>query len=246
MKTEKELFAGKLITVEGIDGSGKSTLVDSLEKYLVGKGHKVMVVRDPGSTPINTKLREILKEGVGGDRPTAISELTLFMTCRHELNKKVIGPALSLGHVVITDRYQLSTDTYQGIGLDLQEPLMRLKEVFTIREPDCTLIVDVELEVASERIGKREPDGHDWIESRDMEYYNKVRDGFLAVSEKKGHFLIDGSQEPEVVLSDATFIINNYIGTPAVNNIRGVLDFKKNRGGVDENHKYRSKESSDC
>jgi dTMP kinase len=170
---------GRLIVLEGPDGSGKTTQAARLAAWLGSNGREVVTFRDPGGTALGERLRSIVKDRSGlsiGMR----AEMLLFMSSRAQLVEEVIQPALERGAIVVGDRFMLSNVVYQGYagGLNVEE-IWKVGLVATGGLlPDLTFIVDVPPEVAGLRIGP----ARDRIEDRGEDYRNKVRDGFLTAS----------------------------------------------------------------
>jgi dTMP kinase len=165
------------ISLDGIDGTGKSTQLTLLAERLRTLGHTVTTCTDPGGTDLGARLREILLYG----RQTQMSmraESLMFMASRAELVERVIRPALARGEVVISDRFLLANVVYQGHagGLDPTD-LWTIGRFSTGElEPDLTLVLDLPVEVARTR---RKPTATDRVESRGDWYFQRVRDGFL-------------------------------------------------------------------
>lgn len=145
MKTNR---AGLFIAFEGIDGTGKSTQVRLLADALAGKGHQVVVTREPTDGPFGRKIRELY---TGRDQVSKEEELELFMADRRQHVEEVVGPALAAGKIVITDRYYFSTVAYQGAaGLDPDE-IIRRNRAFA-PQPDLVCLLVVPPEVGVHRI----------------------------------------------------------------------------------------------
>jgi dTMP kinase len=164
------------LSLDGIDGTGKSTQLRLLAETLRGRGLTVTTCVDPGGTDLGAKLREILLHG----RQTTMSvrtECLLFMASRAELIQQVITPALDRGEIVLSDRYLLANVVYQGhAGGLLPEEVWSLGQFATSGLfPDLTIVLDLPVDIAkSRRAGKA-----DRMESRDNAYFERVRQGFL-------------------------------------------------------------------
>lgn len=164
-----------LITLDGIDGVGKSTQIERLTDYLEGLGHKTLRVQDPGSTAIGAKLRELLLDSdLHLHRRT---EAMLFMASRCEMIETTIRPALSAGQTVISDRFLLANVVYQSIGGGVSpEQLWKMgRWANDGLVPDLTLLLDMPAEVAMQRIDRPA----DRMERRGVEYLESVRQAFL-------------------------------------------------------------------
>ncbi len=165
-------------TFDGLDGVGKTTQMDLFCRWLKEAGHQVVTCRDPGSTPLGERIREIL---LNSDATTPIagrSEMLLYMAARTQLVEEVIRPALASGQTIVSDRYLLANVVYQGHagGLDVST-IRTVGQIATAGVmPDCTFLLDMPVHVAGQRM-----DGQlDRIESRGLEYRQRVREGFLA------------------------------------------------------------------
>jgi dTMP kinase len=184
-------MAGVFLSLDGIDGTGKSTQVGLLADWVRSRGRNVTVCADPGGTVIGDALRGILLDHHREVSPMA--EAMLFMASRAELVHRVIRPALQADHVVISDRYLLATIAYQGYGAGLNvDDLWRIGRLATgDLEPHLVIVVDLPVEQAMVRRG-RQPDR---MEQRDRDYHERVRAGFLA----------EARHRPEVIrIVDAT------------------------------------------
>ncbi len=168
-------MTGKFITFEGIDGAGKSTHLDWLTRHLRGRGHSVVVTREPGGTPLGEKLREILLS-----QPMHLeTEALLMFAARREHLEKVIRPALSAGKWVISDRFSDASFAYQGGGRGLDEnKLLALEQwVQDGLQPDLTLLFDVPVEVSRQRLSNNAT--LDRFEQEQQEFFQRVRENYL-------------------------------------------------------------------
>ncbi len=167
---------GIFICFEGGDGTGKSTQAERLTSRLREEGHTVVLCRDPGGTPLGEEIRNLLlhrREIPIGSQ----AEMLLYMAARAQLTEEVIRPALAAGHIVLSDRFLTSNLVYQGYagGLDVEKlRQVGLLAVGTLL-PDLTIVFDMPVEDALRRIAR----GFDRLESRGIEYLEKVREGFL-------------------------------------------------------------------
>lgn len=166
---------GLFLSLDGIDGTGKSTQCRLLVDWLKSQGFPVVHCIDPGGTPLGEQLREILLNGK--DNISMRAEALLFMASRAELVAREILPALTANQIVVSDRYLLATVVYQGHAGQL--PVEELWQVGRMAtggiEPDLTLVLDLPVEDAIRRRGR----DADRMESRTLEYHRHVRDGFL-------------------------------------------------------------------
>ncbi len=172
---------GFFLTLEGIDGTGKSTQARLLADRLRGHGREVIETREPGGAPGAEEIRRLLVEGDPA-RWSAATEALLFTAARRDHVERVIRPALERGAVVVCDRYVDSTRAYQGAGEGraLVDALHRL----AIRlDPDLTLVLDMEPEAAAARAADRATaPGEDRFERKGAAFQAALRDAFLAIA----------------------------------------------------------------
>jgi dTMP kinase len=171
---------GLFIVLEGIDGSGKTTLVRRLEQKLIQYGSKVITVEEPGGTPVGERIRQIL---LARALPMeALAELFLFEAARHQLVRTVIRPSLEAGQLVLADRFALSSLAYQSYGRGLDMKLVRQLNGLATEglEPDLTILLDLPAERALERKGQP----RDRLETTGLEFLRRVRQGYLALLEQ--------------------------------------------------------------
>lgn len=183
---------GFLISIEGVDGSGKSTQMRRMASHLRRSGHTVTVVREPGGTRLAERIRRLLLDfrSAGLARP---AELFLYLAARSQLFSEVIDPALERGEVVLCDRFTDSTLAYQGDGRGFPEKLLRTLNDLTTnkRHPDLTLLLDLPLTISNRRKGRVA----DRLESEKGKFYRKVRAGYrrIARHEPRRVVLIDAA-----------------------------------------------------
>lgn len=168
------------IVIEGLEGAGKSTAVDVVKQFLQKAGaDNVVIVREPGGTPVAEKIRDIVKTKNPADELTAATELLLMIAGRVQLVEKVIKPALAQGHWVIADRHALSTRAYQGGGRQLSDHMIQSIHQLVLGEftPDFTLYLDIEPQQGLHRVSKR---GElDRIEQENAAFFSRVREKYL-------------------------------------------------------------------
>ena len=166
------------ITFEGADGCGKTTQIELLNKYLQQQGFKTLVTREPGAKGLGEKLREILLNYDGEVSPNC--ESFLFLADRAQHVDCVIKPALKDGVIVLCDRHTDSTVAYQGYGRQLDiEQIKKLNEIAVNGlKPDLTIVFDIDIETSMQRVGKTK----DRMESAAMDFFNRVRNGYLAIA----------------------------------------------------------------
>ncbi len=176
------MIPGKFITLEGIDGAGKSTHLGWLENVLRSKGKTVVVTREPGGTPLGETLRELLLDN--NETMHAETEALLMFAARREHLDKVILPALARGDWVISDRFTDASFAYQGGGRGLAtQKLDDLEQwVQGNLQPDLTLYFDVTVELGRQRISAIKP--ADRFEKEQDAFFRKVRDAYLERAHK--------------------------------------------------------------
>ena len=176
------------ISLEGGEAVGKSTQIERLSARLAKLGHKVLVTREPGGTPIGESIRHLLKHAPEGRDMSSHTELLLFLASRAELVRKVIIPALSEGSWVISDRFLDSTTVYQGAGRKLPKEIVERLNAFAVgpNVPGLTLVLDLEPEAARERqILRSHPPGSasfDRMEAEPLDFFERVRQGYQEVA----------------------------------------------------------------
>ncbi|MBP8612462.1 MAG: dTMP kinase [Candidatus Atribacteria bacterium] len=177
-----------LITFEGIDGAGKSTLAKILANNLEQKNYNVVLTKEPGGTPLGEYIRKILLD----QEMDALSEFLLFASDRHTHVKEVIVPALNKGAIVISDRYHDSSVAYQGYGRNLSLEFIEFvhNKVLEGIMPELTILVDIPVNIGFGRLKTK-----DRIEKLGEDYLEKVRYGYLTLaSEEKRFFVVNGTK----------------------------------------------------
>lgn len=187
---------GKFITVEGIEGTGKSTNIDFLCPIIEEQGITVVRTREPGGTPMAERIREMLLEH-GDESLPDIAESLLFFASRSLHVNNTIKPALAAGKWVVCDRFTDASRAYQGIGrgLGLEKMNLLAEWVHEDLQPDLTLLLDAPAEVGRGRAFERGE--ADRLDSEQAEFYQRVRDGYLdlAKAEPDRFAVVDASQE---------------------------------------------------
>ncbi len=199
----KNKVAGTLISFEGSEGSGKSTQIMRLAAHLQKQAREVVTVREPGGTEIGEQIRNIIVHNSKGDEMCAETELLLFTAARAQLVRQIIAPALMRGAIVLSDRFLDSSTVYQGIARNLAlDPVQQINQ-FAVGNvmPDLTLVIDVPTEVSLARIHPRASDVPDRMERENIDFYDKVREGYLVLA--KGlptrFAVIDGTKSEEAI-----------------------------------------------
>lgn len=190
---------GRLITFEGIDGSGKSTQIRLLSAWLEGEGYDVLLLREPGGTQIGEQIRTILLS-TGNEKMSAVTELLLFEAARAQLVNEVIEPALAAGRIVICDRFIDSTVAYQGHGRGLEPELVNTLNRLAVGDilPDLTVWLDAPPETLRARITKRSVDA-DRLDREHEAFRQRTREGFAAQAERYPEriFRVDTGRDKE-------------------------------------------------
>ena len=188
-------------SLDGIDGVGKSTQLDLFCEWLRAAGKHVVTCRDPGSTPLGERVREILLHS-GDETPIGSrAEMLLYMAARAQLVEEVIRPALAEGHVVVADRFLLANVVYQAHAGGLPvDAVWQVGHIATDNlRPDATLLLDMDPVDADERINRT----RDRMEQRGAEYRKKLRVGFLTEAERDDRIhVIKANQSIEAVQGD--------------------------------------------
>ena len=179
------------ITFEGLDFCGKSTQVQLLEKYLIKKGIKVIVVREPGGTEISEKIRDILLDKKNNEMRNK-TELLLFSASRSQLVDQTILPSIQNGYYVISDRFHDSSIAYQAFGRGLDFDFVYKLQSFVISQaiPRLTFFIDIPVEEVVRRMSNVKKIELDRIESSKTDFYEKVRQGYFYLAEKDKRFII--------------------------------------------------------
>ncbi len=203
---------GKFITVEGIEGVGKSTNMDFIHQQLLTAGKDVVVTREPGGTPLGEAIRGLLldPEYTGMD---STCELQLMFAARAEHLARVIRPALEKGQWVLCDRFTDATYAYQGGGRGIDMDIIARLEDLVQGDfrPDMTLLLDVPVEVGLARAGQRS--SPDRFEQEQVEFFERVRHCYLQMAKDYAdrYRVIDASQSLEQVRKQIKYIIKTVV-----------------------------------
>ncbi len=185
---------GRFITVEGIEGVGKSSNIDRLTRTIEAHGHRVLTTREPGGTPTAERIRDVVL-GHAEETIPDIAELLLMFAARSLLVENVVLPALNAGTWVVSDRFVDASRAYQGGGRGVpMDRVERLADwVLGELKPDVTILLDAPVEIAMARTGRR--GAPDRLDSEQAEFYERVRETYLqlAAAEPERFVVVDAS-----------------------------------------------------
>lgn len=188
-------MTGKFISIEGVEGAGKSTQVSFIEQYLTEKGKNVIVTREPGGTDLGEKIRALL---LAPTQPAMAveTELLLMFAARAEHIKQVIEPTLSRGDWVLCDRFVDATFAYQGGGRGVTQQRIQVVADWTLQglAPELTLLFDLPVEIGLKRVAKRN-EVIDRFEQEKVTFFEKIRESYLhsAIAEPDRIKVVDAS-----------------------------------------------------
>lgn len=204
---------GLFITIEGTDGSGKTTQMSLIKDYVRSIGCELVIVREPGGTRISERIRNVIldPEYIEMDSYT---EMLLYAASRAQLVAETIRPALEQGKIVICDRFIDSTYAYQGFGRGIDIGVLESVNNIAVDGimPDITFFFDLDPELALER--RMASSATDRIENEKMEFHRKVHDGYVKLAGKYPDRIrrIDSSRSVEAVWDDVRLLLKNMIG----------------------------------
>ncbi len=190
-------MTGKFIVVEGLEGAGKTTAVQQIEKVLQAQGiTDILHTREPGGTPLAEKMRALIKEEQAGDPLTDTAELLLLYAARSQVVENVIKPNLVKGYFIIGDRHDMSSQAYQGGGREVElHKLNQLRDmVLGDFKPHLTIYMDLAPEVGLARARAR---GElDRIEKMQLDFFERTRKRYLALAEQDAKVIIIDASKP--------------------------------------------------
>jgi dTMP kinase len=198
------------ITLEGPEGSGKTSQLPKLADYLRQSGHDVLTTREPGGTSISEQIRTVL-HNLENKEMNPRTEILLFQASRAQLVEQVIRPHLSKGGIVISDRYADSTLAYQGFGHQVDIESLRVLVSFATGglKPDLTILLDVDVEIGLRR---KELKG-EWnrLDAYNLDFHQRVREGYYQlVRDEPGRWeVIDASQPPNQVQNEIRRVVTS-------------------------------------
>ena len=180
------MSVGRFITLEGIEGAGKSSVAKYVGDWLAGQGIAVRLTREPGGTPLAERVRGIVLER-GAEQVSAVTETLLMFAARGLHVENVIVPALRAGQWVVCDRFTDATRAYQGSGRGVDAALidMLARAVHPQLAPDCTLLLDLPAAAGLARARERGGGGVDRFEAETVSFFEKVRAGYLTLARRE-------------------------------------------------------------
>ncbi|MCB1830349.1 MAG: dTMP kinase [Chromatiaceae bacterium] len=201
---------GYMIVCDGSNGAGKTTIIKAIAAHLLSRGREIVVTREPGGTPVGEKIREVL---LSPDTPElcATTELLLFAAARAQHVREKIVPAIEAGKIVISDRFDAATVSFQYYARGL--PLALINQLNAIAldgfRPDINIILDLDPAVGIERVNAR-GEALDRMEKEKLEFLQRARNGYLeqARNDPQHFMIIDASQTLEKVTSSVIEIVD--------------------------------------
>jgi len=198
---------GILISFEGSEGCGKSTQIRRIADRLEEIDHRdVVVTREPGGTMVGEDIRHLLMHADSSKKIFPETELLLFAASRAQLVREIILPSVKEGKIVLCDRFLDSTTVYQGVARQIADDPVTMINQFAVGEiiPDLTVVLDIPPEMGFERIKHRVSDMPDRMEQENIEFYGKVRDGYLALARSlpDRFFVVDGAGDEDAIELD--------------------------------------------
>lgn len=210
---------GHFIVIEGLEGAGKSTALNTIKRFLVNHGVELMVTREPGGTRVGETVRHLIKEVMPEEPLDARAELLLLYAARVQLLEQVIRPALNKGCWVLADRFELSTFAYQGGGRKLDEQVITQLSSFCLQDfkPDLLIFLDVTPEKGLQRARKRSK--ADRIEQETLSFFNDVYHSYHEHIKTMDNVAVIDACQPFAAVQDSirtaleNYMMNNAIST---------------------------------
>ena len=204
---------GFMVVFDGSNGAGKTTVIKSVEKYLSSKGYDVLLTREPGGTPIGEKIREVILDPKTPEM-SFMTELMLFGAGRAQHIQEKLIPALSEGKIVISDRFDAATYSFQHFarGIDINT-INKINDLaLSGFSPNMNIVLDLDPEEGLKRVQSR-GEGLDRLEDEKAEFLARARNGYLKQAEQNpSKFeVIDASQSKEKVLQDVIQVIDELL-----------------------------------
>ena len=207
---------GLLVSLEGPDGAGKSSVLEALVPILEAQGHQVVTTREPGGVPISEAIREVILDQ-NNTEMDGKTELLLYIASRRQHLIEKVLPALEAGKLVIIDRFIDSSVAYQGLGRGLDVADIEWLNQFATDglKPDLTLYFDLDVEEGLARIAKNKNREVNRLDLEGLEMHQRVRQGYLYSLEKDPERLvkIDASQALEAVVKDSLAVLKQHLNS---------------------------------
>lgn len=210
----KYISDGYFISLEGVEGTGKSTQCQMITERLTEAGYAVKAIREPGGTVLGEKIRELVKHRYEGSPPVPVAELLLMGASRAQLMQEVITKELEAGKVIVCDRFADSTTVYQGFGRNLDLEFIDAMHKITIgqRAPDITFLLDIHPDLGLKRAQGRNT-VTDVFEKENLSFHRRIREGFLQLAEQN-------AERMKVIRADNTLEkVNNAIMDIIINEL---------------------------
>jgi dTMP kinase len=208
---------GRFIVVEGLEGAGKSTAIETIKSCLTDVVPELILTREPGGTRVGEAIRQIIKEKVEGETLDPRAELLLLYAARVQLVEDLIRPALKRGAWVLADRFELSSFAYQGWGRGLDIKMISQLSDFCLQalKPDLIFYLDIEPELGLLRVKKRGE--MDRIEEETLSFFTQIRQGYLQMIQPMQNVVsIDAGQAMETVQESILTKLKSFIADNAI------------------------------
>lgn len=196
---------GHFIVVEGLEGAGKSTAINTIKAFLAGRGIEIMTTREPGGTRVGEAARQLIKETVPTEPLDPRSELLLLYASRVQLVEQVIAPALNRGCWVLADRFELSTWAYQGGGRKLNHEMIAHLSSFCLAgfKPDLTVFLDISPQMGLTRVHQRGK--ADRMEQESLSFFSDVYHSYQARIKVMDNVVVIDASKPLHVVQNLIF-----------------------------------------
>ncbi|MDK1286707.1 dTMP kinase [Pseudoalteromonas umbrosa] len=204
---------GFMLVCDGSNGAGKTTVIKGIEAYLTSKGYEVVLTREPGGTEIGEKIREVI---LNPETPqmTDIAELMLFGAARAQHIEEKIKPALAAGKVVISDRFDAATFSFQHYARGIDLKIIKTINDLALNgfKPDMNIILDLEPELGLQRVQQR-GEGLDRLEDEKIDFLKRARDGYLAQANAQPELftVVDARHSQEQVLQQCLKVVDELV-----------------------------------
>ncbi|MDI9818197.1 MULTISPECIES: dTMP kinase [unclassified Legionella] len=208
---------GRFIVVEGLEGAGKSTAIETIRQYLSRFVPELVLTREPGGTRIGEIIRQLIKERIEGETLDPRSELLLLYAARVQLVEQAIRPALQKGGWVLADRFELSTFAYQGGGRHLDKQMIANLSSFCLQgfQPDLIFFLDIEPEEGLNRVKKR--GAFDRMEKESLQFFTDIYDSYQELIKTMDNVIcIDASQPLDIVQETILIQLKNFTAQYAI------------------------------